>query len=166
VKAIDLLNDPIYSKIFIENSTPCEDILLSYRLFFMLINKHDIAEIKSNDGFWNRLCAYFLNECNNEIGKIIHELVKTLDFSLDNLLKIQRLLGGNNQKITPSYFSKLCGTTGLFVFLLKDAFEYVGIIVDSKKTPPYNQYKLENYHQQFLSQRLEKLKKYQETYLK
>jgi hypothetical protein len=98
-----------------------------------------------------------MNECNNAIGKTIHEFVKSLNFSNSNLLNIQKLVGNNTHKITPSYFSKVCGTTGLFVFLLKDAFEYVGIMIDNKKTSPYNQYKLEKYHYEELTKVLEKL---------
>ena len=39
-------------------------------------------------------------------------------------------------KIVPSYFSKICGTTGLIVFVVKDALEYSGAIVNDKKTQP------------------------------
>jgi hypothetical protein len=166
VKAIDLLNDPLYSKIFTEKSTPCDDIILIYRLFYMLIDRHDVSDIKENNAFWAKSCNYFINDCNNEIGKIIHNLVKTINFSSENLLHIQRLVGNSTHKITPSFFSKVCGTTGLFVFLLKDAFEYVGIIVDNKKTPPYNQYKLEKYHLDVLNERLEKIKALQASMLK
>ena len=37
--------------------------------------------------------------------------------------------------IYPSYYSKICGTTGLIVFILKDALEYAGIFYNEKKTP-------------------------------
>jgi hypothetical protein len=30
-------------------------------------------------------------------------------------------------KINPNNFSKICGTTGLFVFFIKDAIEYIGL---------------------------------------
>jgi hypothetical protein len=75
-------------------------------------------------------------------------------------LKIQKIVGVNPGRITPQYFSKLCGTTGLIAFLLKDAFEYAGITVD-KKTPPYNLYKYENYQQNELNKKIEKLKELQ-----
>jgi hypothetical protein len=164
VKAIDLLNDQRYTKIFVPSVLPHDDILLIYRLYFMLINKHDISNITNKNEFWLQTCNFFLNECNNEIGAVTHELVKNINFSADNLVRIKKLVDGNSHKITPSYFSKLCGTTGLFVFLLKDAFEYVGIIIDYKKTPVYNQYKLEKYHQDIIMKKLASLKKLQTIY--
>ena len=39
-------------------------------------------------------------------------------------------------KIVPNYFSKICGTTGLLVFIVKDALEYCGVIINDKKTQP------------------------------
>ena len=36
----------------------------------------------------------------------------------------------------PNYFSKICGTTGLLVFGIKDALEYCGVIKNDKKTQP------------------------------
>lgn len=38
--------------------------------------------------------------------------------------------------MSPAYFSKICGTTGLIIFLIKDALEYAGIIIQEKKNIP------------------------------
>ena len=43
---------------------------------------------------------------------------------------------GLKKKINPNYFSKICGTSGLLIFLLKDALEYCGVIINEKKTQP------------------------------
>ena len=40
------------------------------------------------------------------------------------------------KKINPNYFSKICGTTGLLIFLIKDTLEYCGVIINDKKTQP------------------------------
>ncbi len=37
-------------------------------------------------------------------------------------------------KINPTYYSKICSTTSLFIFLLKDALEYSGVIMVEKKS--------------------------------
>ena len=37
------------------------------------------------------------------------------------------LAKSNYKKILPSYFSNICGTTGLFVFVIKDILEFMGI---------------------------------------
>lgn len=44
-------------------------------------------------------------------------------------------MNGHIQKITPAYFSKICGTTGLFVFFIKDILDYFGISNDKKTKP-------------------------------
>ena len=49
---------------------------------------------------------------------------------------INKFLVGMKKNINPNYFSKICGTTGLLVFLIKDALEFCGVIVNSKKTQP------------------------------
>ena len=50
--------------------------------------------------------------------------------------------------MTPSYFSKLCGTTGFLIFLIKDMLEYASVLVDKKvnnlrilKNMQYEEYK-------------------------
>jgi len=60
------------------------------------------------------------------------------------MLKLNNLCEGKTNKITPVYYSKLCPTTGLFVFIVKDALEYIGILED-KKTLPSKIYKKLNY---------------------
>jgi len=70
--------------------------------------------------------------------------VKNFNFSDDNLYKIARMCEYKDKKITPSFYSKVCGTTGLIIFLIRDALEYTGIIID-KKTLPSKLYRLYTY---------------------
>ena len=58
--------------------------------------------------------------------------MKNFDFSEENLVKITKIIGNREKKITPTFYSKTCGTTGLIIFLVKDAMEYAGIIIDKK----------------------------------
>jgi len=58
--------------------------------------------------------------------------VKSFDFSDENIYCIAQLVGNNVSKMTPGYYSKLCGTTGFLIFLIKDALEHAGIIIDKK----------------------------------
>ncbi len=60
--------------------------------------------------------------------------MQNFDFSEQNIYKLNRLVEKNSHKIAPAHFSKICATTGLFIFLIKDALEYAGVIND-KKTP-------------------------------
>jgi hypothetical protein len=149
-KAVELLNDGLYAKIFKEDNLPIDDIIMIYRLFFYLTNSPQVAEIKENFEFWSACCNHFNSIPNIQIGKYILDLIPNLNFNNENLFKMHKVLGNNSHKITPTHFSKLCGTTGLFLFLLKDAFEYCGILADSKKTPPYNAYNFEKYYCEFV----------------
>ena len=60
------------------------------------------------------------------------------------MLSLNNLCEGKTNKLTPVYYSKLCPTTGLFVFVVKDALEYIGILED-KKSPPGKIYRKLNY---------------------
>ncbi len=157
-KAVELLNDGLYAKIFKEDSIPIDDIIMVYRLFFYLINNPQLAEVEGSREFWSACCNHFNNIPNGQIGKYILDMIPTLNFNTNNLFKMYKLVGNNSHKITPTHFSKLCGTTGLFLFLLKDAFEYSGILGDSKKTPPYNSYKFEKYNSDHLQSIVDILK--------
>ena len=70
----------------------------------------------------------------SKIGNFILEKTKCIEFSHNKIVLLNKLLVDSKKKINPSYFSKLCGTTGLLVFLIKDALEYCGVIVSEKKT--------------------------------
>lgn len=68
-----------------------------------------------------------------------------------------KILGNNSSKITPNYFSKLCGTTGLIVFFIKDVLDFIGITWDKKNfsSKPINYV---NLILEELNHKLEKLK--------
>ena len=51
-----------------------------------------------------------------------------MDTSPKNLFKINRLIRNNQHKLNPTYFSDICGTSGLVTFFLKDSLEYLGAI--------------------------------------
>jgi hypothetical protein len=57
----------------------------------------------------------------------------------------------------------MCGTTGLFIFLIKDALEYAGILID-KKTAAGRLYKNYMFNFDVLQTKIEKLKKIQTLY--
>ena len=48
---------------------------------------------------------------------------------------MRNLIHKNKAKISRTYYSKICGTTASIVFILKDALEYSGILINEKKTP-------------------------------
>ena len=132
-----------------------------YRLIFYLSDKIDYAKTENVNEFWSKCCNYFTTLPNGQIGKAILDLIPNLNFSNENVFRMSRIVVNSLHKITPTYFSKMCGTTGLFLFLLKDAFEYCGILNDAKKTPQYNAYKLEKFITELYQKGIDKMKKVQ-----
>jgi hypothetical protein len=67
-KAIDLLNENLYNKLFTDQSVPKTDILLVYQLYFQII-KHPIIKFMDDAlAFWKETCKYFLNEAQGKTG--------------------------------------------------------------------------------------------------
>lgn len=83
--------------------------------------------------------------------------VKDFDFSSENLYKIIKLFEKEINKINPTYYSKICSTTSLFIFLLKDALEYSGIIIVEKKSQLQKIYNNYNYFLDNIEIKLSKL---------
>ena len=136
IKAIELLNNEDYTKIFHQNFLENElnEIYIVYRCFCYLINEREIAEIKNDRKFWIKFCEFFNNKSKGKKGDFIKELSKNFNFDDKNTLLIEELVSNIKNQIVPSYYSKICATTGLIIFLIKDALEYNGILAFNKKT--------------------------------
>lgn len=110
-------------------------MMLPYKLYLQLLNRKDICPVRSKptNVVWRYFCSMIENGSENKPGKLISDnLLNGLDCSPQNLFEIYRLIGKNVIKITPNYYSKMCGTTGLFVFFIKDALEFIGVLEDKK----------------------------------
>jgi hypothetical protein len=68
-RAIDLLNENIYNKIFTQAQAPTDDVKLIYRIFFFLVNRGDIASIEGQNEFWSACSSYIMKEGNGKTGK-------------------------------------------------------------------------------------------------
>ena len=143
IKAIELLNNELYDKIFKKSilEDNLKEILIIYRILFYLLSENEIAEIKDENLFWNKMREYLLNKSEGKIGTYISNSVKNFNFNNKTIYIINKLVKDIKNKIIPSYYTKICGTTGLVVFLIKDALEYCGIIYSDKKTQPSIIYK-------------------------
>ena len=143
IKAIELLNNELYDKIFKKPvlDDNLKEILIIYRILFYLLSENEIAEIKDENLFWNTMREYLLNKSEGKIGTYISNNVKNFNFNNKTIYLINNLVKDIKNKIIPSYYSKICGTTGLVVFLIKDALEYCGVIYSDKKTQPSIIYK-------------------------
>ena len=135
-KATQLLNESLLNHLFKDNKFPSDDIILIYRIYFQLIN-HPYSKIAKSDifKFWEKCKLYFTSEQNGKTGDILLSIInnKTIDFSKNNLYQIYMLTKDNYKKIFPNYFSNICGTTGLFVFVIKDILEFMGLTPKIKK---------------------------------
>ena len=54
----------------------------------------------------------------------LKNLLINFDFSPKNIYEIKKIINGNLEKIKPNIYSRICGTTGLLIFLIKDTLEY------------------------------------------
>jgi len=130
LKAIKLLDEDIFSRLFLENKTPKKDILLVYKIYFQLINYKEIINNNvdiSDNIFWEKCRNYFM-EYKGKISDLLIDNIKEKKLILTdiNLYKIYKLFEQNDSKLSSAYFSKLCGTTSLFIFYIRDILDFLG----------------------------------------
>lgn len=134
-KAFNLLNEPHLNYVFFEKSPANNDRIIIYRLYFQFINHpYQYIPIDNKEEFWKKCQEYFSHEISGKTGELLKKVVDEKKINIDgnNLYKIYKLANKNLKKIYPSYFSKICGTTGLFTFFIKDILDFVGISNDEK----------------------------------
>ena len=136
-KIIEELNQEVFLSIFYYDELPSkyQEILVVYKLFIQLIKNENLIKIKNNKEFWREISNYFITEGKNKLGDFILNLSKNFCFDDDNINKMRQLIHKNKAKISRTYYSKICGTTASIVFILKDALEYCGVLVNEKRTP-------------------------------
>jgi hypothetical protein len=136
-KAIKLLNEDKYNKIFKKELSPfLTEIILVYRIFFQLLKDNSISKIKDDKLFWAKASEHILKSNNGKTGDFFKNSIPNFDFSYKNIYEVKKLINGQEGKIKPSFYSQICGTTGLFVFLIKDILEYIGILQNYNKNVP------------------------------
>ena len=134
-KSIELLNESIMSKIFQKSTIPRIEILFVFKVFFQLIN-NPIKDLYNNDKkeFWDSCRKVFLIEGNGKIGNYLNDIIinNKIDITEDNLYKLYELVNNKLNIITPSYFNKVCSTTALITFYLKDILTFLGISIENE----------------------------------
>ena len=130
--SIKLLNENTMIKFFQESRPPRDDILFIFEVFFQMINKPIKDTYNNKKTFWEKCCLYFLNEAHGKIGDMLNNIVKDnkMDVSEDNLYKIYILVKDKLDIIVPSHFNKICITTHLITFYIKDILNFLGISTD------------------------------------
>ena len=152
IRAIECLKESLYIKIF-KNEVSMkilEEIEIIYKILFQLIDKDNFVKINDKKIFWNEISKFLLENMNENLANYVNDIAKKFDFSEKNIVKIKKICKDKNiENINPSYMGKLCGTTGLISFVIKDALEYSGIIED-KKTPPLRNKKNYEYQKEII----------------
>ena len=136
-KALGLLDEELYLRVF---TTPVqekilEEIVIVYKLFCQLLKMEDYVQIKDDKVFWEKMTKFILDNKGNKLSDFCVRCVLKFNFDNKNIFKLKELAKDKSEKLKPAYFSKICGTTGLFVFLIKDTLEYCGAIEDKKTQP-------------------------------
>ena len=132
------INNELYAKLFkkpiLEKNA--EETCIVYRVLFALFGEYEIANIYGDQLFWVKCTEYMNKNSNGKIGTFILDRIKGVTFEHKKIFLLNKILVGMKKKINPNYFSKICGTTGLLIFLIKDILEYCGVIINDKKTQP------------------------------
>ena len=138
VKAIELLNNEEYGKIFKDKELlpPLDGIVFIYRIFFQFWKDNELKNIQDQKLFWIEASDYILNISNGKIGDFFRDSVENFEFSGKNIYEAKKLINGKEDQLKPANFTKICGTTGLVVFLIKDTLEYCGVLLSLKKNVP------------------------------
>ena len=131
-----LLDEELYMRVFLRvpPEKTLEEIVLVYKLFCQLLKKEDFVGIKDNKEFFEKFSKFILENKGDKLSEFCLKCVSEFNFDDKNILKLKEMAKDRSEKLKPAYFGKICGTTGLFVFLIKDSLEYCGAIED-KKTP-------------------------------
>lgn len=89
-KAINLLNEEILNRLFIEEKPlHNKEILIIYKIYFQLIKQEDIIKTFNDDIFWEK-CKQYFRENGGKAGNLISKIVSKKEIFIDgeNLYKI------------------------------------------------------------------------------
>lgn len=110
------------------NTIPNDNVIKIYQILMQLTNKQEILSYMNNkELFWEKVCNYFNINAKGQFGTFIMNLIEHFDYSKENRMKVVKISSQYLHLFTPSYFTKICSTTALLVFALKDVMEYIGM---------------------------------------
>ncbi len=125
-----ILSNAKYLEIFQnDNSYFTQEILPIYKLLFQFTKiSLEISKIPDEE-FINNLKIYFIENAKKmNLGDLLKNLPKNCDFSSENVEKIDEIMNQYNIKnIDCGPLGKICKTTGIIAFFVKDAMVYCGL---------------------------------------
>ena len=141
-RAIDLLNSISIKKFFqkISNHSNNKNVILIFDLFFISLGyKNDILSCKNNPILKLEFYKKMLEENNEQsLGTLIENKLKGKIFNNEIINSLYKYSHNYINIITPSYFQNIDSDFALFIFIVKNILEHVGITKDpnNKKNVP------------------------------
>jgi hypothetical protein len=164
-RAIQLLRSMTVENIFQNNKLiekKNKNIMLVFDIFFIALGyKKKILSFKNDiKSKWN-FYKNFFEKSNNNIGVTIENKIKGKIFDIDTINTLYEYSHNHISIITPSFFQNIDNDIALFVFIVKNILEHVGITkdVNNKKNIPklYLLYNARIYSNTIILQRLNKI---------
>lgn len=137
-RAIVLLNSIPNGSLFKPNSQLIynKEIIFILELFFISIGKkQDLLKYENNNSKkWNFMCKYFKDN-DMPIGKIIEKELLNKKFSNEIINSLYEWSYRNINKITPNYYQNINKDIAIFVFVIKDLLDFLGISKEKRVVP-------------------------------
>jgi len=141
-RAIDLLNSISIKKFFQKISTHSnnKNVILIFDLFFIALGyKNNIISCKNDPKLKWEFYKKMLEENNEKnVGTVIENKLKGRLFTNEIINSLYEYSHSYINIITPSYFQNIDSDFALFIFIIKNILEHVGITKDTnnKKNVP------------------------------
>ena len=105
-------------------------LIILYKIFFVFLGEEKIYNILNSDIFWKKCFNYFNEKCKGNIGNFILHKIPFFNFGTKEFNKIRNLLKENKNEI----INELSNNKNNLMPLIKELFEYFGIIFSKDKT--------------------------------
>ena len=131
------LNEKDHTEYFQNEKAPDEAILLTYRILYQLINKEkNILKENNKEKFWRSFRESMLKNSEKGIGNFIQNEFKNLDFSKENIYRLNCLTEGQEERLGSIYIGWKDKTAKFISYLIKEALEYIKIFIGKRKKVP------------------------------
>ena len=106
------------------------NIITIYKIFFVFVGEEKIYDTLNADIFWKKCYNYFNEKCKGNIGNFILNKIQIFNFKSKEFNKIRNLLKENKNEI----INEISDSENCLMSLIKELFEYFGIIFSKDKT--------------------------------
>ena len=106
------------------------NIITIYKIFFVFFGEEKIYSTLNADIFWKKCYNYFNEKCKGNIGNFILNKIQLFNFKSKEFNKIRNLLKENKNEI----INEISDSENCLMSLIKELFEYFGIIFSKDKT--------------------------------